>query len=40
MKNRLTHHNSKEEINNEKVSLQFARVWIGFRCVAELTTDE
>ena len=40
MKNRLTHHNGKGETNNEKNSLQFALVWIGFRCVAELTTDE
>ena len=37
MKNRLTNHNNKGEINNEKVSLL---VWIGFRCVAEPTTDE
>ena len=32
MKNRLTHHNSKGEINNEKVSLQFAGLdWLPLR---------
>ena len=39
MKNRLTHHNGKGEITMRRLACSLL-VWIGFRCVAELTIDE